>query len=116
MNEFFRALSHDTDMGWVFIDGNIVRALQHSCGERTADNESIGKSRGGNFTKIYLAVDSTTTLLKEHPRSFSKVVGYARSALSTVEKLTSESFIKEYQAKAVEFLKSQDTPLIKTQA
>ncbi|HEA16264.1 MAG TPA: hypothetical protein ENH88_07420 [Pseudoalteromonas prydzensis] len=61
-------------------------------------------------------VDEAQQMRKEHPRSFSKVVGYAQSALSTVEKLTSESFIKEYQAKAVEFLKSQDTPLIKTQA
>jgi transposase len=45
-------------MDWVFIDGSIVRAHQHSCGARTADNESIGKSRGGNSTKIHLAVDS----------------------------------------------------------
>lgn len=58
LNELFRALSRDADMDWVFIDGSIVRAHQHSCGARTADNESIGKSRGGNSTKIHLAVDS----------------------------------------------------------
>ena len=44
LNELFRALSRDADMDWVFIDGSIVRAHQHSCGARTADNESIGKS------------------------------------------------------------------------
>jgi len=42
----------------VFIDGSIVRAYQHSAGAATLSNESIGKSRGGNLTKIHLAVDS----------------------------------------------------------
>ncbi len=58
MNELFHTLSHDANMDWVFIDGSIVRAHQHSCGARTADNESIGKSRDGNSTKIHLAINS----------------------------------------------------------
>lgn len=44
--------------GLVLIDGSIFRAHQHSCGARTADNESIGKSRGGTSTKIHLTVGS----------------------------------------------------------
>ena len=36
----------------------IVRAHQHSADAATLSNESIGKSRGGNSTKIHLAVDS----------------------------------------------------------
>lgn len=80
-------------------------------------NRGFSSSDKIDITAFFeLGVKEAQQMRKEHPRSFSKVVGYAQSALSTVEKLTSESFIKEYQAKAVEFLKSQDTPLIKTQA
>jgi len=35
-----------------------VRAHQHSTAAATDSDESIGKSRGGNSTKIHLAVDS----------------------------------------------------------
>ena len=42
----------------MFIDGSIIRAHQHSTGAATTDSECIGKSRGGNSTKIHLAVDS----------------------------------------------------------
>ena len=45
-------------MDCLFIDGSIVRACQHSCGARTDNHESIGKSRSGNSTKIHLAVDN----------------------------------------------------------
>jgi len=58
LNELFRVLSHCTDIDWGFIDCCIVRAHQHNGGARTADNESIGKSRSDNSTKIHLAVDS----------------------------------------------------------
>ncbi len=43
---------------WLFIDGSIVRAHQHSAGAASKENESRGKSRGGRSTKIHLAVDS----------------------------------------------------------
>ncbi len=46
------------DFEWVFLDGSIVRAHQHSTGATTESSEQIGKSRGGNSTKIHLAVDS----------------------------------------------------------
>ena len=44
------------DFEWVFIDGSIVRAHQNSTGAATESSEQIGKSRGGNSTKIHLAV------------------------------------------------------------
>lgn len=58
LNQLFRHLSKDADFDWVFADGSIVRAHQHSTGAATQDNECIGKSRGGNSTKIHLVVDS----------------------------------------------------------
>lgn len=54
----FRALVVEPDMEWAFLDGSYVRAHQHSAGAATQDAEAIGKSRGGNTTKIHLAVDS----------------------------------------------------------
>ena len=58
LNKVFKALSYFKDCEWLFIDGSIVKAHQHSSGEQTREDESIGKSRGGLFTKIHLAVDS----------------------------------------------------------
>jgi len=54
----FKALSRGTDTQWLFIDGSIVKAHQHSTGAVSDESESIGKSRGGNSTKIHLAVGS----------------------------------------------------------
>ncbi len=51
-------LSEYSDTEWLFIDGSIVRAHQHSAGAASKENESIGKSRGGRSTKIHLVVDS----------------------------------------------------------
>ena len=53
----FNQLSKETDSEWLFIDGSIIRAHQHSTGAATDNDEAIGKSRGGNSTKIHLAVD-----------------------------------------------------------
>ena len=54
----FKHLSKDSDTDWLFIDGSIIRAHQHSAGASSDSDEAIGKSRGGNSTKIHLAVDS----------------------------------------------------------
>jgi len=54
----FKSLRHDPDTEWIFIDGSIIKAHQHSAGAATSMSEGIGKSRGGNTTKIHLAVDS----------------------------------------------------------
>ena len=56
--DMFQALSRDSDTQWLFLDGSIVKAHQHGCGAASDSDESIGKSRGGNSTKIHLAVDS----------------------------------------------------------
>ena len=58
MAQLFKALSQDTDLEWVFLDASYVRAHQHGHGAATPGDEAIGKSRGGNTTKIHLAVDS----------------------------------------------------------
>ena len=54
----FKALVHDPDLEWQFIDGSIVRAHQHRSGAFGNENQAIGKSVGGNTTKIHMAVDA----------------------------------------------------------
>lgn len=54
----FKSLVHDPDLEWGFIDGSIIRAHQHSTGAAGEDNQAIGKSVGGNTTKIHMAVDA----------------------------------------------------------
>lgn len=58
MTAIFRFLSSQYDREWLFIDGSIVKAHQDSSCTSNAHDEAIGKSRGGNSTKIHLAVDS----------------------------------------------------------
>ncbi len=54
----FKSLSKEPDLEWEFIDGSIVKAHQHSSGAASDENQAIGKSRGGNTTKIHMAVDA----------------------------------------------------------
>jgi len=54
----FAAMIKEPDMEWGFIDGSIVKAHQHSTGAASVETEAIGKSRGGNTSKIHLVVDS----------------------------------------------------------
>lgn len=54
----FKALVQEPDLEWGFIDGSIVKAHQHSAGAASEENQAIGKSRGGNTTKIHMAVDA----------------------------------------------------------
>ncbi|WP_387465699.1 IS5 family transposase [Photorhabdus sp. RM323S] len=54
----FNWLSGYSDTEWLFIDGSIVRAHQHSAGATSEADEAMGQSRGGRSTKIHLAVDS----------------------------------------------------------
>lgn len=53
----FKTLVQEPDLEWEFIDGSIVRAHQHSSGGCGDKNQAIGKSAGGNTTKIHMAVD-----------------------------------------------------------
>lgn len=54
----FKSLAQNQDLEWKFIDASIVKAHQHSAGAASDENQGIGKSRGGNTTKIHLAVDA----------------------------------------------------------
>ncbi len=54
----FKCLVDDPDLEWEFIDGSIVRAHQHSAGAIGKENQAIGKSVGGNTTKIHMAVNA----------------------------------------------------------
>jgi transposase len=56
--KIFKALVMNPDTEWEFVDGSIVKAHQHSSGAAGGEDEGIGKSRGGNSTKIHMAVDS----------------------------------------------------------
>ena len=53
----FKALVYEPDMEWTFIDGSYAKAHQHSAGANSDEPQAIGKSRGGNTSKIHLAVD-----------------------------------------------------------
>jgi hypothetical protein len=54
----FKSLVQAPDLEWKFIDGSVVRAHQHSAGAITKENQAIGKSKGGNSTKIHIAVEA----------------------------------------------------------
>ena len=56
--KIFKSLIQDPDFEWKFIDGNIVKAHQHSTGAASNNNEVIGKSVAGNTTKIHRAADA----------------------------------------------------------
>ena len=56
--KIFKALVQQPDLEWVFIDGSVVRAHQHSSGAAREENQAIGKSVGGNTTKIHMAVEA----------------------------------------------------------
>lgn len=60
LQKLFEHLSAEHDSKWLFIDGSIVKAHQDSAGAGAAgdSDEAIGKSLGGNSTKIHVAVDS----------------------------------------------------------
>ena len=58
LQKLFEHLSAEHDSEWLFIDGSIVKAHQDSAGAVGESDEAIGKSRGGNSTKIHVAVDS----------------------------------------------------------
>ena len=58
LKEIFYALAKDPDHEWIFIDGSIVKAHQHSSGAVRGNETAIGKSVAGNSTKIHMAVDA----------------------------------------------------------
>ena len=58
IHAIFSSLIHEPDLEWIFIDGTIVRAHQHGTGAARFVSQAIGRSCGGNSTKIHMAVDS----------------------------------------------------------
>lgn len=75
---------------WVFLDGSYVLAHQHSHGAATPGDEAIRISRGGNTTKIHLAVDSYGL-----PVHFELSAGQA-SDISRAESLLDGTPVSEY--------------------
>jgi transposase len=51
-------MADDTDFEYLIVDSTIVRAHQHAAGgkKRGAEDQAIGRSRGGLRTKIHMAV------------------------------------------------------------
>lgn len=58
MGKIFFSLRKHIDQEWVFIDGSYVRCHQHASGARHGFDRAVGRSRGGNTTKIHLCVDA----------------------------------------------------------
>ncbi|MGX2968081.1 IS5 family transposase [Ursidibacter sp. B-7004-1] len=51
----FNRLRNEPDWEWLFIDGSHIRVHQHGTG---IIGQGIGKTKGGNTTKIHLVVDA----------------------------------------------------------
>jgi transposase len=53
------AVLRDPDLEVLMLDSTVIRAHQHSAGQKnsTAEQEQLGRSRGGVSTKIHVAVD-----------------------------------------------------------
>ncbi|MCB9059995.1 MAG: IS5 family transposase [Halobacteriovoraceae bacterium] len=58
LKSIFLKLVVEPDMEWKIIDGSVVKAHQHACGARKDAESGIGKTAGGNSSKIHMVVDS----------------------------------------------------------
>lgn len=54
----FHHLSKPADLEWIFMDGSYIKAHQHACSIANHHKQGIGKSVGGNTSKIHLMVDA----------------------------------------------------------
>ncbi|MGO4404402.1 IS5 family transposase [Bosea sp. RAF48] len=53
----FAAMSDDPDFEYLIVDSTIIRAHQHASGaKKGAEDQALGRSRGGLSTKIHMAV------------------------------------------------------------
>ena len=103
--KFFEAITQDPDMEWLLIDGSYIRAHQHSSGAGTGNSEAIGKSCGGNTTKIHLSVDACG-----YPIAFDITGGETHDA-----KAASDLLIKTPDAQVVIGDKGYDSEVIREQ-
>ena len=58
VKKLFQKLINSPDLEWIFADGSVVKAHQHSMGAIQGEEHAIGKSVAGNSTKIHMVVDS----------------------------------------------------------
>lgn len=115
MIKIFKDLVQDPDLEWEFIDGSIVRAHQHSSGGVCDENQAIGKSMGGNTTKIHMAVDAFGL-----PIEFLLMKGEvhdAKEAPNLIQKLPNAYFIitdKGYDSEEIreQIRQKSSTPII----
>ena len=56
--EIFKQLIVNPELIIEFIDGTFIKAHQHSAGAAQSGSQDIGKSKGGNTTKIHMMVDA----------------------------------------------------------
>ena len=98
----FKAIVQEPDLEWELIEGSVIRAHQHSCGALGEENEAIGKSVGGNTTKIHMAVDAFGL-----PIEFKLTGGEvhdAKAAPALIEKLPNADYTvadKEYDSEEI---------------
>lgn len=110
MNEILSFLSKLADTQWLFIDGSIVKAHQDAACVADAQEQAIGKSRGGNSTKVHLAVDSGgLPVYFELSGGQVHDVSHAESLVSLSPKSEVVVADKGYDSQALrEFIKSQN--------
>ena len=111
----FRSLIRDPDMEWKFIDASVVKAHQHSAGAKKSEVTAIGKSVGGNSSKIHLVTDS-----HGNPIDFEITEGQVHDvilATELIERTPKSDFTiadKGYDAEYVRWIirECQSTPVI----
>jgi transposase len=64
ITNIFKQLVHNPELTIEFIDGSFIKAHQHSTGAAGTDCQDIGKSKGGNTTKIHMSVDANGKPIK----------------------------------------------------
>jgi transposase len=61
------AAVQDPDLEWLMLDSTVVRAHPHAAGMNgPADDQALGRSRGGFGTKVHLAVDALGNPVSVH--------------------------------------------------
>ncbi len=82
----FDLIRGESDDEWNFMDGTYIKAHQHSSGGIEAlEEKTIGRSRGGNTTKIHMLTDA-----HGNPKTFDITTGSAHD-VSVAPKLVQQS-------------------------
>ena len=109
LQKLFQSISSENDPEWLFIDGSIVKAHQDSSGAASGADEAIGKSRGGNSTKIHLAVDSGgLPVYFENSGGQVHDIAHAQSLIAEAPKSSSVTADKGYDSDSLRaFIEAQ---------